>query len=176
VKPEVLNRPAVTEPVPVNLDAGAFEELYRENSGRIYALCLRMCGDATQAEDLTQDVFIRAWKSLGAFRGDSQLSTWLHRLAVNTCLNWITRGGRRSRQNVFLEDVSALEERRRESPEERVDLERAVATLPDGARTVFVLHDIEGYKHEDIARMCGIAVGTVKAQLHRARRLLRTRL
>jgi RNA polymerase sigma-70 factor, ECF subfamily len=176
VNPEVLNRPAATPAAPVKLDAAAFEELYRENAGRIYALCLRMCGDATQAEDLTQDVFIRAWKSLGSFRGDSQLSTWLHKLAVNVCLNWNTRGGRRGRQNVFLEDVAVLEERRRDSPEDRMDLQRAIGTLPDGARTVFVLHDIEGYKHEDIARMCGIAVGTVKAQLHRARKLLQKRL
>lgn len=157
-------------------DAVAFEELYRDNAGRIYALCLRMCGDAEQAEDLTQDVFIRAWKSLGSFRGESQLSTWLHKMAVNVCLNWLSRGGRRHRQNVYLDDVSVLEERRSSVPETRMDLERAIATLPPRARQVFVLHDVEGYRHEDIARMSGIAVGTVKAQLHRARKLLQQRL
>ncbi len=176
MKPEVLNQPAATRAAPVKQDAAVFEDLYRENSGRIYALCLRMCGDATQAEDLTQDVFIRAWKSLGSFRGDSQLSTWLHRLAVNICLNWVTRGGKRGRKDVFLDDVATLEAPRRESPEDRMDLQRAIATLPPGARSVFVLHDIEGYKHEEIARMSGVAVGTVKAQLHRARKLLQQRL
>lgn len=134
-----------------------------------------MCGDPMQAEDLTQDVFVRAWKSMGAFRGDSQLSTWLHRLAVNVCLNWITRGGRRSRRAVFLDDTDPLEQSP-EFPEARMDLEKAIAALPPGARSVFVLHDIEGYRHEDIARMSGISVGTAKAQLHRARRILRGRL
>jgi RNA polymerase sigma-70 factor, ECF subfamily len=152
-----------------------FEELYRENSGRIYALCLRMCGDPMQAEDLAQDVFVRAWKKMGAFRGDSQLSTWLHRLAVNVCLNWVTRGGRRARRSVFLDDADPLEQPVG-FPEARMDLEKAIAALPPGARSVFVLHDIEGYRHEDIARMSGISVGTAKAQLHRARRLLRGRL
>lgn len=156
-------------------DAAVFEELYRENSGRIYALCLRMCGDPMQAEDLAQDVFVRAWKSMGAFRGDSQLSTWLHRLAVNVCLNWVTRGGKRSRRIVFLDDTDPLEESPG-FPEVRMDLEKAIAALPPGARSVFVLHDIEGYRHEDIARISGISVGTAKAQLHRARRILRGRL
>ena len=176
-EPETLERPL---PLPaagrVSQGAAAFEELYRENAGRIYALCLRMCGDAAQAEDLTQDVFIRAWKSLGSFRGESQLSTWLHKLAVNICLNWLNRGGKRVKRNVQLDDLSVLEERRHDSPEARMDLERAIATLPPRARQVFVLHDVEGYRHEDIARMSGIAVGTVKAQLHRARRLLQQRV
>lgn len=176
-EPETLERP-LPFPVagPVSQDAAAFEDLYRENAGRIYALCLRMCGDAAQAEDLTQDVFIRAWKSLGSFRGESQLSTWLHKLAVNICLNWLNRGGKRGRRDVHLDDLSVLEERRADSPESRMDLERAIATLPPRARQVFVLHDVEGYRHEDIARMSGIAVGTVKAQLHRARKLLQQRV
>ncbi len=157
-------------------DAAAFEDMYRDNAGRIYALCLRMSGDAEQAEDLTQDVFIRAWKSLGSFRGDSQLSTWLYKMAVNVCLNWLDRGGKRNRQNTYLNDVSVLEERRSDAPEARMDLERAIATLPPKARQIFVLHDVEGYRHEDIARMSGVAVGTVKAQLHRARKLLQQRL
>lgn len=161
---------------PVSQDAVAFEDLYRDNAGRIYALCLRMSGDAEQAEDLTQDVFIRAWKSLDSFRGESQLSTWLHRMAVNVCLNWLARSGKRNRRNTYLDDVSALEERRSATPEARMDLERAIATLPPKARQIFVLHDVEGYRHEDIARMSGVAVGTVKAQLHRARKLLQQRL
>jgi RNA polymerase sigma-70 factor (ECF subfamily) len=176
-EPETLARPlALSAAVTESRAPAAFEELYRENVGRIYALCLRMCGDAAQAEDLTQDVFIRAWKGLGTFRGDSQLSTWLHKMAVNVCLNWLDRGGKRGRRNVHLDDMSVLEERRSDSPESRMDLERAIATLPPRARQVFVLHDVEGYRHEDIARMSGVAVGTVKAQLHRARRLLQQRL
>lgn len=157
-------------------DAAAFEDLYRDNVGRIYALCLRMCGDPAQAEDLTQDVFVRAWKSIDSFRGESQVSTWLHKLAVNICINWLARGGRRGKRSVFLDDVSVIEEPEQADLEQRMDLQQAIGTLPPGARAVFVLHDVEGYRHEDIARISGVAVGTVKAQLHRARRLLRTRL
>ena len=154
-------------------DEAVFEELYRENSGRIYALCLRMSGDATEAEDLTQDVFIRAWNSLGSFRGDSQLSTWLHKLAVNICLNWLARGGRRGKRNVLLDDVAVLQDTRRKSPEDRMDLQRAIATLPPGARAVFVLHDIEGYTHDEIGRELGITSGGSKSQLFKARAKLR---
>ena len=156
-------------------DAQTFEDLYRENAGRIYALCFRMSGDPTHAKDLTQDVFVRAWRKLHTFRGESQLSTWLRRLAVNVCLNWIAQERRRLGRTVDVADLSVFEGRR-SSPEAHIDLERAIATLPPNARAVFVLHDVEGYRHQDIAQMSGVAVGTVKAQLHRARKLLQQRL
>ena len=158
-------------------DEAAFEALYREQAGRVFALCLRLSGDRTRATELTQDVFVRCWEQLGSFRGESAFGSWLYRLAVN--LVWSTdRGDRRREARVLpAEDPGALEARREPPPPGlRLDLERAIATLPDGAREVFVLFDIEGYRHEEIARMTGIAVGTSKAQLFRARRLLRERL
>ena len=154
----------------------AFEMLYREHVGRVYALCLRMSGDAERAEELTQDVFVRAWSRLASFRGDSAFSTWLHLIALNAVLQK-RRGDRRrelrieTRENLELESAAT-----RERPAERLDLERAVAGLPEGARAVFLLHDVQGYKHHEIADMMGLAVGTTKAQLHRARRLLREML
>jgi len=153
-------------------DADAFEELYHANAARIYALCLRMTGDAATATELTQDVFVRAWSKLGSFRGESQFSTWLRRLAVNLVLNELTSLKRRNARIEVTDDLSRFDRGRSMSTDVRMDLEKAVAALPAGARTVFVLHDVEGYRHEDIARMHGVAVGTVKAQLHRARKLL----
>ena len=154
-------------------DPQAFERIYRDNSGRVYALCLRMTGDASRAGELTQDVFVRAWKKLGSFRGDGEVAGWLRKIAVNLVLNAV-RSDRRRRARVETVESPELWERpgRPASPETRIALERAIAALPDGARTVFVLHDVEGYKHEEIARMTGTAVGTTKAQLHRARKLL----
>jgi len=155
-------------------DARAFEELYKENLGRVYALCLRMTRDRSRAEDLTQEAFVRAWEKLNSFRGDSAFSTWLHRLTVNLVL---TDARTRARQNerVTLGDENGVPDTpaRHEAPRERMDLEAAIAGLPEGARHVFVLYEIEGYRHEEIAQMMGIASGTTKAQLHRARRLLR---
>jgi len=158
-------------------DVEAFEELYRENVGRVYLLCLRMCGDPSLAEELAQEAFIRAWQKLGSFRGDSAFSTWLHRVTVNVVL-----GDRRStaRREARIKpageelpvDLSAPEP----FPGQALDLERSIAALPDGARTVFVLHDVEGYRHKEIAHLTGIAEGTSKAQLHRARKLLRKAL
>ncbi len=155
-------------------EVGAFEELYRANAGRIYALCLRMAGDAAEAEELTQEAFVRAWEKLPSFGGRSAFSSWLHRLAVNVVLaRWRARGRRRERV-VALADVAALESAAAEPrPREAVDLERAIRCLPTGARTVFVLHDVEGYRHREIAELTGLKEGTSKAQLHRARRLLR---
>jgi len=158
-------------------DEAAFESLYHEHAGHVFALCLRLSGDRTRAVELTQDVFVRCWEQLGSFRGESAFGSWLYRLAVN--LVWTTNRGDRRREARVLpaEDPGALETRREPPPPGlRLDLERAIATLPDGAREVFVLFDIEGYRHEEIARMTGIAVGTSKAQLFRARRLLRERL
>lgn len=161
-------------------DVGAFEELYRLNVGRVYALCLRMCGDRPEAEELTQDTFVRAWEKLGSFDGRSLFSSWLHRVAVNVVLGrWRERGRRRERVVAFDEaglEASAGAVEAEPAARAAVDLERAVAGLPVGARTVFVLYDVEGYSHREIADLTGLAVGTCKAQLHRARQLLRKAL
>jgi len=158
-------------------DVAAFERLYRENVDRIYALCLRMSGDAARAQELTQDVFVRAWEKLAGFEGKSAFSTWLHRLAVNVVLGSRRAEGIRIGKVFGTDDLEAYETPTKpRDPGDALDLERAIATLPAGARTVFVLHDVEGYKHEEIAELHGIAVGTCKAQLHRARRLLREAL
>lgn len=158
-------------------DTAAFEALYRQHVGRVYALCLRMCGDSVRATELTQDVFVRAWQRLGSFQGKSAFGTWLHRLAVNVVL------GERRSEGVRVHRIYSTDEpekfdapTRSADPGTSMDLERAIAQLPPGARAVFVLHDVEGYKHEEIAEMQGSAVGTCKAQLHRARRLLREAL
>ena len=159
-------------------EAAAFEQLYHANVGRIYALCLRLSGDSGRAEELTQDVFVRAWEKLGSFQGKSAFSTWLHRLAVNVVL-----GDRRSEgvrvHRVFPTDEPEKYETpsgRASDPGVAMDLERAIATLPPGARSVFVLHDVEGYTHEEIAAMNGVTTGATKSQLHRARMLLREAL
>ena len=158
-------------------DETAFRDLYREHAGRIYAVCLRLTGDAAAAEERTQDAFVRAWERLGTFRGESAFGTWLHRLAVNVVL-MEQRGSRRRERRVAPASDDPVFERAAAAPAaaERLDLERAIALLPAGARAVFVLFDVEGYSHEEIAGMCGIAVGTSKAQLFRARRLLREML
>lgn len=158
-------------------DMPAFEELYRLNSSRVYAVCMRMCGNAGYAEEMTQEAFIRAWQRLSSFRGDARFSTWLHRVAVNVVLS--DRRSRAKRMEKVTDPLENLEVRlsaRPDVPGLSVDLEEAIAKLPEGARDVFVLHDIEGYKHKEIAEMTGIATGTSKAHLHRARRLLREHL
>ena len=156
-------------------DNAAFEELYRQHAGRVYALCLRLSGDTTRAGELTQDVFVRCWERLGSFRGESAFSSWLHRLAVNVALSTHRGDSRRWKR---VEAVSTLPDAagsaRADSSD--IDLEKAIAALPAGARTVFVLHDVEGYRHEEIANLMGIAIGTSKAHLFRARRLLRKTL
>jgi len=158
-------------------DEAAFEALYREHVGRVYALCLRLSGDRTRAAELVQDVFVRCWEQLKSFRGESAFGTWLYRLAVNVV--WMAnRGDRRREARVRPVEDPAVHEARPSTPAIglRLDLEQAIASLPQGAREVFVLYDIEGYRHEEIARLTGIAVGTSKAQLFRARRLLREKL
>lgn len=158
-------------------DARAFEQLYRENVGRVYALCLRMTRDRSRAEELTQGAFVRAWEKLNSFRGDAAFSTWLHRLTVNLVLtDHRSRARRNDRVTLADDTVLADTPAPAQAPRERMDLERAIAELPEGARHVFVLYEIEGYRHEEIAAMMGIASGTTKAQLHRARRLLREAL
>jgi len=163
-------------------DLGAFERLYRAHVGRVYGLCCRLCdGDKARADAATQDAFVRAWEHIGSFRGDARFSTWLHRLTVNVVLGekrllkrWISFEDQAAGDCEDEDSASAAAQR---APYEdmglRMDLERAVARLPKGARTVLFLHDVEGYQHDEIAELTGIAVGTSKAQLHRARRLLK---
>jgi RNA polymerase sigma-70 factor (ECF subfamily) len=158
-------------------DEAAFEALYREHAGRVFAVCLRLSGDRRRAAELTQDVFVRCWEQLKSYRGESAFGTWLHRLAVNVV--WTAnRADRRREARVLPVEDPVMHESRRDGPSVGLglDLEQAIAALPQGAREVFVLFDIEGFRHEEIARMTGIAVGTSKAQLFRARRLLREKL
>jgi RNA polymerase sigma-70 factor (ECF subfamily) len=156
-------------------DVQAFERLYAANAGRVHALVRRMLTPA-EADETVQDVFVRAWAKLDTFRGESAFSTWLHRLAVNVCLARRQTASRDRRR--FLEDETALvaAPAPRRTPELSIDVEAALARLPDGMRRVLVLHDIEGFTHEEIAEQFGIAVGTSKSQLHRARLALRPML
>jgi len=158
-------------------NVAAYEELYRDNVGRVFGLCLRMAGDASLAEELAQDVFVKAWQKLGSFRGESAFSTWLYPIAVNVTLSERRARRRRTSRVMATDDLAPFDKpTRREGPEDRMDLQKALEVLPDGARAVFVLHDVEGYKHHEIGEMIGVATGTSKAQLHRARKLLREAL
>jgi RNA polymerase sigma-70 factor, ECF subfamily len=152
-------------------DATAFERIYRRHVGRIHSLCRRMLSDE-EADDATQEVFIRAWRKLGLFRGDAAFGTWLHRLAVNLVLGRREKEARHRDRFGAEHDVAAAPGRR-DRADLRVDVEAAVQTLPRGAREVFVLHDIEGYTHEEIAGLLNVSPGTSKSQLHRARMSLR---
>jgi RNA polymerase sigma-70 factor (ECF subfamily) len=157
-------------------EEGAFAALYRTHSGRVYGLALRLTSDPVAAQELMQDVFVRAWERLATFRGESALASWLHRLTVNLALTTRRAEVRRLRR---VGDESEMPPGGGASPVIQhgdIDLERAIAALPTGARTVFVLHEIEGYSHEEIGKATGIAIGTSKAQLFRARRLLREAL
>jgi RNA polymerase sigma-70 factor (ECF subfamily) len=159
-------------------DTGAFERVYRTHLGRVYNLARRMAGPDA-ADELTQDVFVRVWQKIATFRGESSFATWLHRLAVNVIVErFRTLGTARDR---FLDDGEAVLERLpghglSTRHDTKMDLEAAMKQLPPGARAIFVLHDVEGYKHEEIGRMLGVSVGTSKSQLHRARMTLRTHL
>ncbi|MBI2570494.1 MAG: sigma-70 family RNA polymerase sigma factor [Candidatus Schekmanbacteria bacterium] len=156
-------------------DLVAFERLYRDNAGRIHALCLRMTGNRASAEELTQEVFIRAWERLSTFMGRSSFASWVYRIGVNVSLDAI-RADRRDEARLgmdSLEPGGGGTWDQAGASDCRLDLERAISRLPPGARVVFILHDVEGYSHEDIAEMTGVASGTSKAQLHRARMLLR---
>lgn len=166
-------------------DRHAFERLYRANVNRVFSICARMVSDRGIAEELTQDVFVRAWDKLSLYRGESAFSTWLHRLAVNVVLNARKTDGRANRRFVAEhqseEDGAGMDgfahpHAGPSASGDRMDLEAAIAMLPPGARRVFVLHDVEGYKHEEIAGMLGVTTGGSKAQLHRARMLLREKL
>jgi RNA polymerase sigma-70 factor (ECF subfamily) len=156
-------------------DGHAFERLYRQHVTRVHTLVRRMVPDV-DSDELTQDVFVRAWQKLGTFRNEAAFGTWLHRLAVNLMLE--RRAALGTRRKRYEDDDAGLTHvtARRETPEDAMDMERAMARLPDGAREVFVLHDVQGYKHDEIAGMLGINVGTSKSQLHRARMALRGHL
>jgi len=159
-------------------DIEAFATLYRTHAGQVFAVCLRMAGDPAEAEDWAQDAWIRAWEHLGSFRGDAKFSTWMHRLTVNLVLD------RRRRDEKWRKRIVAMDETDRWGAQglwdppagARLDLEQAVGALPEGARTVFLLHEVEGYRQREIAERLGICVGTVKSQLHRARKLLQEAL
>jgi len=157
-------------------DQLAFEKLYRSHCGRIFGLCWRMCGgDKALAEDMVQEAFVRAWNKLHLFKGESKFGTWLHRLTVNVVLSdRRIRVKRVQREQEFSDDIERVQVGDRDVfAGLRKDLEAAISGLPERARTVLILYDIEGYKHNEIAKMTGMAVGSSKAQLHRARKLVR---
>jgi RNA polymerase sigma-70 factor, ECF subfamily len=159
-------------------DLRAFEALYRRHQGRVFGVCLRMARSTQEAEEWAQDAWIRAWERLESFRGDSAFTTWLHRLTVNVVLDRRRSDGRREARFTSVDSYAPVD---RGDPSVApgglgTDLERAIGTLPEGARTVFLLYDVEGFKHQEIAEQLGVAEGTVKAQLHRARKMLREAL
>lgn len=158
-------------------DTRAFERLYRAHVPRVYAVCIRMTANVTRAEELTQKTFLTVWEKLPLFRGESAFTSWLHRVAVNTVLADLRAEHRRTQRVFATEDPGDFETPAPTPPAGiRLDLEQAIAGLPPQARTVFVLHDVEGWQHAEIARELGVATGTTKAQLHRARKLLQEAL
>ena len=156
-------------------DTRAFEALYREHVDRVYGLCLRMTGNVGEAEDCAQEAFIQAWKKLGKFRGDSAFGTWMHRIAVNAVLGRIRKSKREQDRIQVAAEMGSSPASIGDSGNLR-DLSDAIDRLPEGARHVFVLNAVYGYTHEESSDMLGVAVGTTKAQLHRARRLLAQQL
>lgn len=162
-------------------DLGAFEELYRLHAGRLYSVALRLVGNAADAEDLLQEIFLAAHRKLDTFRGESALGTWLYRLATNLCLDHLrSRSGRSRQVTDALDDEAGLLDTSSvtlaEQTVTRMDLERALARLPEGCRAAFVLHDIEGLEHREVAEVLGVAEGTSKSQVHKARLKLRVLL
>ena len=156
-------------------DVEAFETLYREHAARLYTLACRMAGSREDGEDLLQEIFLQAHRKLGSFKGDSSIGTWLYRLALNHCLDYVR--SRRAKMNKLTEtldaDTSFEPTARRDTPIARMDLERAVERLPEGCREAFVLHDVEGFDHKEVADLLGIAEGTSKSQVFKARMKLR---
>src|SRR5256712_4745425 len=159
-------------------DMKAFEELYQRHNRRVYSLCLRMTGNVAEAEDLTQEVFIQLHRKIGSFRGEAAFTTWLHRLTVNQVLMHFRKRSVRSELTTDDGEMPDSIDPETINPEampivDRIGLESAIAQLPNGYRTVFVLHDVEGYEHEEIAKLLGCSAGTSKSQLHKARLKLR---
>jgi RNA polymerase sigma-70 factor (ECF subfamily) len=162
-------------------DLGAFEEVYRTHAGRLYSVAVRLLGNAADAEDLLQDIFLAAHRKLDTFRGESSLGTWLYRLATNLCLDHLrSRTGRSNQITDSLEDETGLFDRASaglaDQTVTKMDLERALARLPEGCRAAFVLHDVEGLEHREVGEILGIAEGTSKSQVHKARLKLRSLL
>ena len=165
-----------------NGSAEAFEVLYHAHKRRIYSLCLRMTGNTAEAEDLTQEAFLQVFRKIGTFRGEAAFSTWMHRLAVNLVLMKLRKKGVITSSLEEPVESDSGESRKREvglddtaltGSVDRVALQRAIGELPAGYRTVFYLHDVEGYEHKEIAKMIGCSVGNSKSQLHKARLKLR---
>ena len=159
-------------------DMSAFEELYKRHNRRVYSLCLRMTQNVTEAEDLAQEAFIQLFRKIGSFRGDSAFTTWLHRLTVNQVLMHFRKRSVKMEKTTEEGETPVQIVQGTENPNQmpvidRIALDRAIAQLPPGYRSVFVLHDVEGHEHEEIARILGVAVGTSKSQLHKARMKLR---
>jgi RNA polymerase sigma-70 factor (ECF subfamily) len=162
-------------------DLGAFEELYRRHAGKLFRLTVRMLGNPADAEDLLQEIFLSAHRKLESFRGESALGTWLYRLAMNQCLDYLRSRAARTTQvtDSLDEEPGWYEPGRRGLAEQtvsKIDLERALARLPDGCRAAFLLHDVEGLEHREVADVLGIAEGTSKSQVHKARLRLRSLL
>jgi RNA polymerase sigma-70 factor (ECF subfamily) len=153
-------------------DVDAFATLYHAHAANVFGVCLRLTADPERAGELLQDVFVRVWERLMSYRGDAAFGTWIYRLAVNTVLEADRMDGRRRARVENDNTRDRAVDARGSSIEYRIDLESALATLPPGPRRAFLLHDVEGYNHGEIARMTGLAAGTVRAQLHRARELL----
>jgi RNA polymerase sigma-70 factor, ECF subfamily len=159
-------------------DVQAFESIYRQHAARIYTLACRMAGSPEDGEDLLQEIFLQAYRKLGSFKGDAALGTWLYRLALNHCLDYVrSRQAKMSKLTETLDaETSYQPVARRETPIARLDLERALERLPDGCREAFVLHDIEGFGHKEVGDLLGIAEGTSKSQVFKARAKLRALL
>jgi RNA polymerase sigma-70 factor, ECF subfamily len=162
-------------------DAAAFEELYRQHARRLYSMAFRMAGSIEEADDLLQDMFLQAHRKLGSFRGDSSLGTWLYRLGMNHCLDYLR--GRRAKMERVTDSLDAREAAEPVAPGpvvpaaiSRMDLERAIGRLPEGCRAAFLLHDVEGFEHHEAAAILGISEGTSKSQVHKARMKLRAML
>jgi RNA polymerase sigma-70 factor (ECF subfamily) len=162
-------------------DMGAFEQLYERHNRRVYSLCLRMTQNASEAEDLAQEVFIQLFRKIGSFRGESAFTTWLHRLTVNQVLMHFRKRSVKLEQTTEEGETPVQIVQGTENPNsmrvvDRIALDKAIEQLPPGYKMVFTLHDIEGHEHEEISRMLGCSVGTSKSQLHKARMKLRTLL
>jgi RNA polymerase sigma-70 factor (ECF subfamily) len=156
-------------------DVDAFETLYHQHAGRIFALASRMAGSPDEGEDLLQEIFLLAYRKLGTFKGEAALGTWLYRLALNHCLDFVrSRQARTRKLTETLDDERSVEPAaRQDTPIARIDLERAIARLPEGCREAFVLHEVEGFDHKEVAELLGIAEGTSKSQVFKARMKLR---
>lgn len=152
-------------------DRKAYEKLYQANVGKIYALCMRLCGQKELAEDMTQESFIRAWQKIDQFHGDSAFGSWLYRLSSNVAIGYL----RQQSKWKLVEYLPALHEDHYETGSDHsMDIDRALMSLPDQARSVVILHEYLGYQHDEISNLTGIAIGTSKSHLHRARKLLKT--